>query len=669
MRRSILAIYLLIMTSSLAMSAGGARLLSPVGLHQVSPQGWLLTMMQQQEQNFTGKLDSIGFPFDCGGWGGKPFLRTKNGVTAGFWVPYEQTAYYYDGMMRLGLLLDSQRLLGKSRKAIYNTIAQASPEGMILPILSTSDMRRWPHAVFFRAMMAEYEATANPTIIEALRKHYASDTTKYEGRDLCNFETLAWLYRQTGENFFKHKALAMLDAPCVEGKTLQETIEQFASAERTEIHAVTFYELLKIPALAYELTGNSQYLKLADAAFEKIDRYNMLPDGVPSGEEGLSDRTSRNVHEMCNVIDYMWTCTYMLRATRNPRYADRIERALFNAGIGGITKRFDAHQYYSAVNQVVCSDHSSHVSTYDASRMAFRQIHRPPCCTGNLNRMFPVYAGNEWMTSENEVYKMLYGAGSVELPQGVTLSEESAYPFGDRVVIKVTKGAAMFSLHLRIPEWCSGNAVATVNGNGIQQIRERNGFWIITRYFREGDVVELTFPKKAQYVRWDADAMIMEYGPLLMALPIENKMIEQDILTPKLQNYPYKGYSINATGDWNYILGVKDASDCNFKVEEMAVTMADNPWAMPESPVKISVPAYKYDAWKLEYRRHHLPSGDEIMVPVTPSLPARGAMIYALNGLTPQAVVLEPYGRTVLRMAMFPFWRVNDIPAEVLATD
>ena len=656
-----------VMVLASVVSVSAERLLAPVNPDYISVNGWLADMMHSQEINFTGKLDKTGCPFDAGGWGGAPFLRTRNGITTGFWVPYEQTAYYYDGMIRLGLLMKSDSLVAKTRKAIYNTIDNASKEGILCPVLSTGNMRRWPHSVFFRAFMAEYEATRNKKIINALERHYKNDTIQYEERDLCNIEILAWMYRVTKDNFYKEKAISMQDAPCLPGYTLKEAMAQFGSEERTEIHAVTFHELLKMPVLFYELTGDKKYLDMARGAFAKIDRYNMLPDGISSGEEGLSGNGSRNVHEMCNVVDYIWTCTYMLRATKEVEYADRIEKALFNAGLGGITKTFDAHQYYSAPNQIYCSDYSSHVSTYDPSRFAYCQIHRPPCCTGNINRMLPIYAANEWMTdTDGNIYKMLYGAGEVRT-DGVVLRERSTYPFGQKLTVTVESGKTENDLYLRIPEWAK-TPYAALNGKEISKTADGQ-YFAVRKTLKKGDVIELQFAKTPEYTRWDAEAMVMHYGSLLMALPVKAEVKKYDVQNPKLQNYPYKGYSMSVVSDWNYILGVADEKDMNFSVEEDDLTEDRNPWTMEKSPLKITVPAYLYPEWKEVYTKQTTESGDVIIVPVMPLLPARGAMIYALSGLKPDGIALVPYGRTDLRISMFPFWKTDEIPAEVLATD
>lgn len=647
------------------------RMLQDVELTSITPQGWIRTMMNNQKDNFTGQLDRIGFPFTQGGWGSEPFLRKKDGVISGFWVPYEQTAYYYDGMLRCGLLLRAPELTEKARKAIYQSIAKASEAGIIAPEISSGEMKRWPHAVFFRAMMAEYDATHNPQLLAGLEKHFQNDTVDYQGRDMCNIETLAWLFRTTGEKYYYDRAMQLKDQLFSSQDATEQIVPQYANSNRQEVHAVTFHELLKLPILFYELTGDKKFLEITRNAFTKLDKHHMLPDGVASGEEGLSGKASRNTHEMCNVIDYIWTCSYMLKATRETEWADRIEKALFNAGMGGITKNFDAHQYYSAPNQVVCADHSSIVSTYEDSRLAFRQIHRPPCCTGNLNRMFPAYVGSQWMKDDKgALYKMLFGPGEVKHKIGdgeVTMREESCYPFGDTIRIRVAAGEAKFPLCIRIPGWCDTPTV-WVNGEKQKEAKS-NTFFTLTRTFRQGDVVEVVLPKRSTYQQWDSESMVVNYGPLLFALPVKSSTQWTDVYTPKLQPKVYKGYTMVATSDWNYILGVSDESDPVMQAIESSVDTTGNPWTQSPAPIRIRVVAYKDPAWKLDYRKITTPSGDETFVPVTPALPPRGAMIYALNTLKPEVIELIPYGSTLLRISMFPFWKQREIPAEVLATE
>ncbi len=465
MKKRDLIITLFIWLSLISYSQNGV--FEDISLNRIKPEGWLKSMLINQRDNFTVPLETISQPFIRGGWGKEPFLRTEHGQTFVHWVPYEQTAYWYDGMARCGYLLDDPALQEKAHAAMYSSIKSASPEGIIEPALSVGDRRRWPHAVYFRAMMAAYESTQDTKVLNALEIHFKNDTVPMLGRDFCNLETVAWLYQKTGDAFFFHKALEMYDVYRERTPGYDDVIGHFSSSDKQEIHAVTYHEMLKLPIILYTLTGDKEQLDIARNGFRKLDDFHMLPDGVASSEECLSETGALNTHETCNIVDYMWTCSHMLKATGEVEWADRIERALFNAGLGSITKIFDTHQYASAPNQVVCTSHSSHVPAYDASRMAYRQVHEPHCCTGNVNRMLPVYAGSQWLAGEDgSLVKALYGPGSVTHTVGknkVVLQERSVYPYSDTIQIVVTHGQACFPLQLRIPQWASA-AVICING-------------------------------------------------------------------------------------------------------------------------------------------------------------------------------------------------------------
>lgn len=638
----------------------------------MTPEGWLNTMLINQRNGLTGYLDTIIFPFTQGGWGENPFVRNYKGIQSGFWVPYEQTAYYYDGAIRCGYLLNDSFLINKAQKAVYNTIKNASPEGILEPILSQGDRRRWPHSVFFRAMMAQYEATNDEKIINAMEKHFLNDTIPLAGRDLCNVEAMAWVYMHTENKDIYNKLMLWKDS---QGKSSfqEDDLGDYGSPERQEIHAVTYHEVLKLPIIYYMLTGDKRELEKARMGFAKLDRYHMLPDGVASGEEGTSGKGSQNTHETCNIVDYIWTLSYMLKATGETEWADKMERALFNAGMGAITKNFDAHQYLSCPNQVYCGDYSSHVSSYNVSRLAYRQMHKPPCCTGNVNRMFPAFVGNMWLTGEkNSLYKALYGPGKMEHTvngKKIVLQEQSVYPYSDTITISIVSGSAEFPLYLRIPGWCN-NPQLFVNGKERNDIKPGT-FFCLNRVFEAGDKIVLVAPKQAEFINWDGyEAMVVNYGPLLFALPVKAKITKEIVsLGGEFENKPFIGYTMSPQTDWNYILGVDGTDNSLIKVVKHPIKDINNPWIQSQQPIELRVPMYKDPTWTSHYQKVITDSGDEVFAPLTPPLPARGAMIFVLRKLNPEIKSLVPYGSTYLRMSMFPFWKETEISPEVLAAE
>jgi len=662
---------LLLFSSTILSAQTNANKFFDISLKNIKPEGWLKTMLVNQERGLTGNLDTIGYPFIEDGWGGKPFLKKNGKITSAWWVPYEQQAYLYDGMIRCGFLLNSDFLIKKAQKSIYGAIAKSSANGIIGSELTVGDRRRWPHLVFFRAMMAAYDNTGDKIILNAMERHFANDTIPMVGRDMGNIEIIAWLYENTGKKEYVEmmKRTIYPISPKPASAFKEDILPHFSSVERDEIHGVTYLELLKVPILLYQVTGEKKYLDEARKGFDKLDKFHMLPDGVPSAEEGLSGKSSQNVHETCDVVDYLWTCHYMLQATGETSYADRMERALFNAGLGSITKKFDAHQYYSCPNQIYCDANSSHVSSYEWSRFAYRQLHNPPCCTGNVNRMFPIYVGTQWLKGENgTLVKALYGPGSVVHQVGnskITLKEESVYPYSDSILITVADGSAEFSLQLRIPIWAEN---ATVKFNGINKQGVKQGiFYELKEKFKIGDKIEICLSAKAQFKQWTDDAMIVEYGSMLFSLPVKTLKEQVTVKIPS-HSKPFMGYTMNPISDWNYILGVNGKDISLLKVVRSGKIDSVNPWEQQPQVLKIKVPAYKAEKWKENYRKIS-EKGGTAFAPMTPPLLNRGEMIFVLRRLQPEIINLVPYGSTELRMSMFPFWSEKTISPEALATE
>ena len=81
----------------------------------------------------------------------------------------------------------------------------------------------------------------------------------------------------------------------------------------------------------------------------------MLIDGVNSSTEALAGNDPLASHETCDITDYTWTMGYYLMATGDGQWADRIEKAIFNAGFGAITKDFRTMQYFSCPNQFIAT--------------------------------------------------------------------------------------------------------------------------------------------------------------------------------------------------------------------------------------------------------------------------------------------------------------------------
>ncbi|MEG2945514.1 MAG: glycoside hydrolase family 127 protein [Bacteroidales bacterium] len=647
-----------------------------VRLNDVQPKGWIQYYLNTQKLGLTGNLDTLSYPFNSGGWIGKLQKKTvKNGTVVPNWIPYEQTGYYYDGVLRCGILLKDSVLINKAYNQYYGAIKKAGPSGVILSELAGIERSRWPHAVFFRGYMAAYESYGDPVILESLENHYKNDTVYYDGRDICNIEQLLWLYQQTGKKEYLKKSESIFLDYCNKSNSASDvTLANLASDERLETHAVTFHEMLKLPILLYCYTGNQHYLDAARKGFRKLDQFHMMADGVPSSEEGLSEKDGLAAHEACNISDYSWACTYMLKATGEVEWADKIERAVLNAGLSSVTKDFDAHQYYSSCNQVVCGSGSSHAVTYGASRFAYRQYHRPPCCTGNINRFMPIYVGAQWLKGKNNtLVKALYGPGSYQHDvngQIIVIEEKSVFPFTDNIELEINEGTAKFPLHIRVPSWAK-NAEILLNDIPLKNVRN-GSFFEINRMFTKGDRITLKFKKQAEYIKWVNNGMIVNYGPLLFSLPIKAKEEKYLLDSPKngVSDTRSAGLDLYPDSKWNYILGVDGLDNSLLSVVHHPIENENIPWVQEKAPIQIIVPMHEDKTWRPFYREYTDEWTNEVkMSLMTPPVPSRGAMIIALRRSKPEGITLVPYAYTYLKMTVFPFWAETEISPEIIAAD
>ena len=104
------------------------------------------------------------------------------------------------------------------------------------------------------------------------------------------------------------------------------------------------------------------------------------------------------MHETCDITDHTWALAYLLQATGDARYADRIEQVIFNALPGSITKDFHALQYFSCPNQVIATSTSNHnLFMRGLNWMSYRPDHEVQCCPGNLHRAMPNFVSKMWM--------------------------------------------------------------------------------------------------------------------------------------------------------------------------------------------------------------------------------------------------------------------------------
>ena len=79
-------------------------------LANTRPQGWIADWLERQRDGMTGHPEALSYPYDSCLWAG---TIERQGDHGSAWWRYEQTAYYTDGLLRLGLALDDKAMSWK----------------------------------------------------------------------------------------------------------------------------------------------------------------------------------------------------------------------------------------------------------------------------------------------------------------------------------------------------------------------------------------------------------------------------------------------------------------------------------------------------------------------------------------------------------------------------
>ncbi len=407
----------------------------------------------------------------------------------------------------------------------------------------------WGHELYcaghlIQAAVAVHRATGETALLDVARRFADLITRSFgtgDGRvdGVCGhpeIETaLVELHRETGEQSYLEAAQYFVDrrghgllGDARFGRQYFQDHVPVRDAQAVAGHSVRqLYLLAGVADLATE-TGEPALREAAERLWSQgtaSQTYLTGGIGAHHTDEAYGDPyelpNERSYCETCAAIASIMFSQRMLILTGEARYADLLERTLYNGFLAGIS--LDGERYIYANPLQVRDDHVGAGNDQDYARVPWFAC---ACCPPNVMRLLASLEHYVALSGPAELRLHQYVAGSyaAELAAGrVAVEVATAYPWQSEVQITVTETIAEdWTLTVRVPHWAV-DATCEVNGKPADAVAA-DGWWQVTRPFRVGDRLTLTVPVVARLTvadpRVDAarGCVAIERGPLVYCL-------------------------------------------------------------------------------------------------------------------------------------------------------
>ena len=297
----------------------------------------------------------------------------------------------------------------------------------------------------------------------------------------------------------------------------------FTSRTKLEGHAVRAMYACCGATDYYMETGDPAYWKTLNTLWEDMVSTKMyVSGGVGSRSDGEAFGDAyelpnfRAYGESCAAIGNMMWNWRMLSATGDAKFADVMERALYNGINSGMSLDGTLYCYRNPL--------AFDPSTGDKIRNQWYDV---TCCPPNLERTFASLPGYFYSASSDGLFVHLYDNSELNwhLADGTPLkvTQRTMYPWEGEVELSVSPSTPTeFALHLRIPGWADHPQV-TVNGKALNGATPST-YFPIRRKWMAGDVIRLHMDMTPQIltanprVADDTGRVALQRGPLLYCL-------------------------------------------------------------------------------------------------------------------------------------------------------
>src|SRR5699024_4031466 len=252
-------------------------------------------------------------------------------------------------------------------------------------------------------------------------------------------------------------------------------------------HAVRAMYLYAAVADVAKVANDRGYIAALDRLWESVVHRNMyITGGIgPSKHnEGFTkdyDLPNDTAYcETCASVGMIYWNHRMNLLHGDSKYADIVERAMYNGVLSGISLSGDKFFYE---NPLSSDGNHRRVEWFNTS-----------CCPTQLSRFIPSIGDYIYVISEGEVWVKLYIQSRSVISIGnkqVILQQKSNYPWDGQIELTLESEEDIdLALNLRLPGWCK-NAEIKVNDQPKKYSINEKGYIRLSETWKSGDSITI----------------------------------------------------------------------------------------------------------------------------------------------------------------------------------
>jgi uncharacterized protein len=260
-------------------------------------------------------------------------------------------------------------------------------------------------------------------------------------------------------------------------------------------------------------TGNSTDGNAARFFWDQVALHHSFATGGHGRNEyfgepdRLSDMIDGRTAETCNVYNMIKMARDLFSVDPQIRYADFLERALFNHILGSIDPEDGRTCYMVPVGRGVQHE-------YQNMQQSFT------CCVGSGMESHGLHGYGIYYESGDRLWVNLYVPSRAGWDSaGVKFEMATTFPEGDAASLKFTVASKRFTLALRRPYWAGNGFSVRVNGRTLNPIPGPGSYVEVSRMWKAGDRVDLVLPKalRREALPDNPGRVAILWGPIVLA--------------------------------------------------------------------------------------------------------------------------------------------------------